>query len=223
MATGVSRKVKITGSGSTSGGLFDSVRVMGEGQVLGTIESESVKSMGTLNVSGSLKAGQYQQIGETVVSGDLMGGYMNVLGQLSVSGRIRCRSMKLRGQLDVLGECEADDFDARGGFHIHGLLSGKVVDIRTWGPCKAKEIGGNRVTVRKSKWGGMKQWFSGKHPMELSAELIEGESIYLEHTTADVVRGNEVTIGPGCRIGLVEYRRSLKLSRDAEVEQQVKL
>ncbi|SEO67400.1 hypothetical protein [Paenibacillus sp. OV219] len=223
MAAGVSRKVKITGSGSTSGGLFDSVRVMGEGQVLGTIESELVKSMGSLHVSGTLKAGQYQQIGETTVSGDVLGGHMNVLGQLNVSGRVRCRSMKLRGQLDVLGECEADHFDARGGFNIHGLLSGKEVDIRTWGPCKAKEIGGNKVTVRKSKWGGMKQWFTASQKRELTAELIEGEYIYLEHTMADVVRGTDVTIGPGCRIGLVEYRKSLKLSKDAEVNDQVKL
>ncbi|RAP73832.1 bactofilin [Paenibacillus montanisoli] len=223
MATGVSRKVKITGSGSTSGGTFESVHVIGEGQVLGSLESESVKSMGTINVSGSVKVGQYRQIGEATIRGDMQGIHLNVMGQLDIKGSIRCRTMKLRGQIDVHGECEADEFDARGGFHIHGLLSANEVEVRTWGPCRAKEIGGGRINVRQSKWGGLKQWFSGTPPMELTCELVEGDNIYLEHTIADVVRGTSVTIGPGCRIGLVEYRKTLKVSKDAKVTQQVKL
>lgn len=36
--------------------------------------------------------------------------------------------------------------------------------------------------------------------------MIEGDDIYLENTKADIVRGNKVKIGPGCQIGVVEYR-----------------
>ncbi|WP_308636168.1 hypothetical protein [Paenibacillus silvisoli] len=223
MATGVSRKVKITGSGSTSGGSFDSVHIMGDGQVLGSLDSETVRSMGSLNVSGSVKVGQYRQIGDAKIRGDMQGVQLNVLGQLDIQGSIRGRTVKIRGQIDVQGECEADYFDARGGFHIHGLLSANEVEIRTWGPCRAKEIGGGRINVRKSKWGGLKQWFSATPPMGLTCEMVECENVYLEHTVADVVRGTTVTIGPGCRIGLVEYRKSLKVSKDAKVSQEVKL
>ena len=41
---------------------------------------------------------------------------------------------------------------------------------------------------------------------ELTTELIEGDEIYLENTNAKIVRGNNITIGEGCNIGLIEYR-----------------
>ncbi|SFT16806.1 hypothetical protein [Paenibacillus sp. BC26] len=222
MMTGTRRKVRITGTGSTSGGYYESIRVLGEGQVLGSIESESLHSMGNLSVSGDLKVGLYRQVGETNVRGDIYGAQMHVLGELDAAGSIRSKSMKVRGQLAVRGECEAEYFDVRGGFQIHGLVSANVVEIRPWGPCHAKEIGGGRINVRRSKWGGMKQWFSKPRSMELNSELIEGENIYLEHTTADVVRGTNVTIGPGCRIGLIEYRKSLKVSKGSVVNEEIK-
>ena len=46
----------------------------------------------------------------------------------------------------------------------------------------------------------------GKEVGSLAAKVIEGDDIYLENTTADMVRGNKVKIGPGCQIGVVEYR-----------------
>jgi len=42
-------------------------------------------------------------------------------------------------------------------------------------------------------------------PGVLEVESIEGDYIELEHTHADVVRGNKVHVREGCRIDLVEY------------------
>ncbi|QHW33106.1 cell shape determination protein CcmA [Paenibacillus rhizovicinus] len=223
MQATMKRNMKITGTGSTNGGSFHNVRVMGEAQILGPLESESFRSMGTLDVSGTLRAGNYRQVGEVVINGDLVGNQISILGQLDISGSIRGRAVKLRGQLDVHGgECEATSFEARGGFNIHGLLNAGEVDIRTWGPCRVKEIAGNRIVVRQSKWGGLKQLFSGQGAMTLTAELIEGDYVYLENTTADVVRGANVTIGPGCKIGLVEYRKQLRRIGASQVNEEVK-
>ncbi|SFJ45337.1 protein CcmA, bactofilin family [Paenibacillus sp. UNC496MF] len=222
MHAAMKRNINITGNGTMHGGSFRHVRVMGEAKILGPTECESVHCMGTLDVTDTLAAGRYKQIGEVVVNGDLVGEQLNVVGQLDVQGSVRGRSVRLRGQLDVRGECEAERFEARGGFAIRGLLNAGEVDIRTWGPCRAKEIGGRRVVVRQSKWGGLKQLFSGQGPLSLTAELIEGEYVYLENTTADVVRGANVTIGPGCRIGLVEYRDQLKRLGDARIDAEIR-
>ena len=35
---------------------------------------------------------------------------------------------------------------------------------------------------------------------------MEGEDIYIESTTAEVVRGNNVTIGPRCNIEILAYK-----------------
>ena len=41
---------------------------------------------------------------------------------------------------------------------------------------------------------------------ELTAEVIEGDKVEIEYTQADVVRGNHIKIGPGCKVDLVEYK-----------------
>ncbi|MGP3783292.1 hypothetical protein [Paenibacillus sp. 1A_MP2] len=47
--------------------------------------------------------------------------------------------------------------------------------------------------------------------------MIEGDDIELEYTEAEVVRGDKIKIGPGCRIGTVEYRSSLQIHTLSEV------
>ncbi|WP_379188176.1 hypothetical protein [Paenibacillus solisilvae] len=223
MEHGAKRKVTITGTGSTSGGIFHSVKIMGEGQVNGAMESEIFRSTGTCSVKGDLKTKQYRQMGETSIEGDLYSNRLNVLGQIGVTGSLRGGTVKISGQLDVGGECEAEFFQAKGGFHVHGLLNAEKMVIRTFGPCHAKEIGGGNISVRQSKLAEMKQWFSKKGPMELTAETIEGDQIYLEYTNADIVRGSTIILGPGCRIGQVEYRQSLRKNKHAIVNAEKKL
>jgi cytoskeletal protein CcmA (bactofilin family) len=223
MESSKKRKVSITGTGSTSGGVFHSVKIMGEGQVNGALESESFRCMGTCSVKGDLKTKRYRQVGENTIEGDLYSSELSVLGQIGVTGSMRGGTMKITGQLDVGGECEAELFQAKGGFHVHGLLNADKVEIRTVGPCHAKEIGGGRISVRQSKWGEMKQWFLRQGPTELTAETIEGDQIYLEYTKADVVRGSTVILGPGCKIGQVEYRNSLRKNKSAAVNAEKKI
>jgi hypothetical protein len=55
----------------------------------------------------------------------------------------------------------------------------------------------------------------------LTAETIEGDTVDLEATEAQVVRGKVVRIGPGCRIGWVEYTDSLEVHPEAEVGERV--
>lgn len=58
---------------------------------------------------------------------------------------------------------------------------------------------------------------------ELSAESIEGDEIYLENTNARVVRGNNVTIGPGCEIELVEFKNDFRQLKGAKVNDSKKI
>ncbi|UVI31306.1 bactofilin [Paenibacillus spongiae] len=210
-------KVRITGSGQSSGGVFDSIHIMGEGQLYGATEAESFKCMGNCIVKGNLKTGEYRLQGEGIVEGDMQVKQLKALGQLNVRGHVHGSTLKIHGHLEVDGGCGADSFQAKGGFTIQGLLSADQIDVSLFGPCVAREIGGGRIHVRRSRVLGIKRWFSGKGPMELTAESIEGDNIYIEHTHAERVRGNHVVIGPGCKIGRVEYRNTLKKSKSAIV------
>ena len=58
--------------------------------------------------------------------------------------------------------------------------------------------------------------------INLGDVIIEGDDIHLENTIADTVRGKRIAIGPGCRIGTVEYTETLSVHDDAEVKEQRK-
>ena len=58
---------------------------------------------------------------------------------------------------------------------------------------------------------------------ELTTELIEGDEIYLENTNAKIVRGNNITIGEGCNIGLIEYSGEINISSESIVKEQKKI
>lgn len=51
----------------------------------------------------------------------------------------------------------------------------------------------------------------------LTTEIVEGDDIHLEHTRAKVVRGNRVTLGPGCEVDLVEYKEHFHQDKSAKV------
>ena len=56
----------------------------------------------------------------------------------------------------------------------------------------------------------------------LVTDTIEGDDIYVEYTTAKTVRGNNVRIGDGCDIGLVEYKNSFELDKGSQIKEHVK-
>lgn len=217
------RSVRITGSGSASGGVYDSIRITGEAQIHGSTQSETFQCTGNCAVSGTLITSRCRIMGEASVSGDFKASKLAVFGKLDVTGSARGVSMKIRGQLDVAEECEAEYFQGKGGFNIHGLLNAERIEIGLYGPCRAKEIGGTRITVKQSKWVGFKRWFSSSGPMGLTTETIEGDEIYLEYTKADFVRGTNVMLGPECEIGHVEYRNSLVKDKSASVRHESKI
>ena len=95
------------------------------------------------------------------------------------------------------------------------------------GHCKIAEIGGERIQIRKQPGIDLARWLKilplaiGNH---LTAQTIEGDHIYLEHTTADeIVRGANITIGPGCEIGLIEYTVKLEQDKRSKVKRSEKL
>jgi cytoskeletal protein CcmA (bactofilin family) len=115
-------------------------------------------------------------------------------------------------------------FAARGIFEIGGLLNAGQLDIKLYRDCRAKEIGGEKIRIRKASLLHAFSFFFKPSPhARLTASVIEGDDIYLENTTAKAVRGNRVTIGPGCKIGTVEYKEHFEQKKDSIVNQNYKV
>lgn len=224
MDNGSRNDLIIEGSGSSGGGSFRHVRIDGFGKILSDVDCEQFQTNGRSEVRGQIRGAKMEINGSSKLYGNVDAEQLQIKGDMKIEGHVSYRefackgtmtvignmtgdSVDLEGGIHVDGDCSAETFTAQGGFQIGGLLNAGIIDITMYWACKAQEIGGEKITVRKSGkaslWNPFLPKFASKH---LKADTIEGDEIYLEHTTAKVVRGNRVTLGPGCIVHLVEYK-----------------
>ncbi|MGQ7277302.1 polymer-forming cytoskeletal protein [Brevibacillus thermoruber] len=227
----------ISGTVSATGGVYNDVKVRGEGRVDGDVDCRTFTCMGRCEFFGSLTAAAARITGDAIVSGNMRAAKAKVLGNLDIHGNADLQEVLIRGALTVdgslsgdeieikgmlkaKGDCQAEAFLASGGFTVGGLLNAGTIDVRLYGECKAQEIGGDLIHVRRgfgSGFGAMFKSLFFSSGGSLTAGTIEGDDIYLEYTKASVVRGNNVTIGPGCDIGLVEYKEAFQQDKGTRV------
>jgi Integral membrane protein CcmA involved in cell shape determination len=217
------KDLKINGEGTVDGNLnaLNTVSIMGEGMLEGNVECTDFKVNGEGGVDGNLKAeGNVTIRGETDVKGDLKAQKVKVQGELEVKGELFADEAKITGNVITGGDCNAEIFTVEGGLTIDGLLNADVLKINLYWPCKVHEIGGSGITVKKSgrlSFLGLKNIVMPSGDNELTAETIEGDEVYLENTKAKIVRGNNVTIGSGCKIEHVEYKENFKQDEKSEI------
>jgi cytoskeletal protein CcmA (bactofilin family) len=224
MADEVRNDIKTAGGGSFSGGTYGDVtfngsgtingdvdaityRVNGAGSNNGRVKSQSIVVNGTGSFNGEVQANEMTINGDASIRDGAGIGRLVVKGNLSVGGSLAAHDVDLRGFLRVSGDCQAEQFTGEGGFTIAGELNSGNLDITVQAASSAREIGGERIVVRQptgsiASLTGLLTVFAEKR---LTAETIEGDVVWLENTTAKVVRGKQVTIGAGCVVDLVEY------------------
>ncbi|WP_223596513.1 cytoplasmic protein [Neobacillus bataviensis] len=228
----------INGSGSYPGGRYDKIRIRGEGTIVNDVECSSFHVYGTSEAVENVKTGSVKILGEAEVKGNIEAEETLIMGTMSVGSRAQLKKIKILGLLEVgerlfgdqasikgsivvNGDVEYETFDSSGGFEIKGLLTADTIKVGLrFGQSTAEEIGGGKITVKKKKNSLLP---FGKEVGTLKAKVIEGDDIFLENTTADIVRGNQVKIGQGCQIGLVEYREHLSQDSQATIKTKTKI
>jgi len=237
----------ISGAWKLSGGIYDRVSISGAGKITGDIHTEELRISGAGKAEGKVEANKIVVSGTVSFADDVIADEMRISGSAHVDGLITAKELKSSGSLKVVGsissdyikisgslrasaDVETEIFRASGGFHIDGLLSADRIEIRIGGRCQAREIGGEQIDIRRGGWrekgillDGLIKLFTGGGTPGLETTQIEGDEIYLEDTTADVVRGKSVEIGPGCHIKLVEYSKSLTVNPNAKIDKETKV
>jgi cytoskeletal protein CcmA (bactofilin family) len=226
----------INGSGSYPGGSYDKIVIRGEGTIVNDIEGSVFKTYGTSEMNGNVKADSMRVFGEAEIQGSLSSKKCLVMGTMSVKGKAEIDECKVRGMMDagsflngenadikgsiaVDGDVEFETFHSTGSFEIKGLLNADSITVKLRN-CRssAEEIGGGKITIKRRI---LRIPFVNDEGT-LAAKVIEGDSIYLENTEAQIVRGNAVKIGPGCKISQVEYADSLSQDPDSTVKVKIK-
>lgn len=202
--------INIIGEGSSSGGDYGKVKVTGEAEFFGDIRCESFKCTGNAVLEGALAAGDIKITGTLTLKGN-----KEAAEGLQQPG-IKAEEIKVTGELRIPGNCESEDFKLRGSIEADGTFSAEEIELKLHGHSHVHEMGGTNISVKGGSgisWAHLFMRGIGT----LKSRLIEGDRIYLENTEAEYVRGAKVEIGPGCRIGFVEFRETLEIDKNAEV------
>lgn len=120
------------------------------------------------------------------------------LDAVRVSGS--ARRLVVRGALQATKEV---DLELSGAATLHAV-SAPAVRVRT-----LHEV----MTLRES----IEQMRMAQHG-RLTADVVVGESVDLEHSTVLSVRGRRVRIGPGCSVIEVTYSETLEVDKSSKVE-----
>lgn len=236
--------LEILGGGSASGGTYHNAVIKGQGQINGDLECDNLEIRGVAEVAGNVKAKTVTIKGVTQIKGSFeaedveISGQTNIHGLASVKilevegfaavgGSLSAEEVTIKGAININGDCNAEVFMSKGAFAIDGLLNAGKIEISLFGGSKAREIGGGLIQVKPVGrfFGGLHKLFHTMFnlPEGLTVETIEGDDIYLEYTTAKVVRGNNVSIGPGCEIVMVEYKINFQQAEGAKVTERKKI
>lgn len=208
----------IIGEGSSAGGVYAKVKVVGDSTFNNDLYCDQFKCTGTSVIYGSLESNDINITGTLTLTERVIGPEDE--SGSGVSGlHAKAEKMKVVGEFHLPGDCQAENIKLNGRFTVGGMLTAEQMTLKIMGPSEAMEIGGSIISVKSGRGKLLDGWFASNasNPSILKVSLIEGDDIELENTVAEVVRGDKIKIGPGCRIGTVEYRSSLQIHSQSEV------
>ncbi|MGI0148067.1 MAG: polymer-forming cytoskeletal protein [Thermoplasmata archaeon] len=191
--------IKIVGSGVVSGNPVRTVefKSAGSARVQGSLIAEVARIAGACNFDGDVEVEEFRCAGSVRIAGKLKAETVEASGSLQVDGSIEAEEISSSGSLQVKGNVAAEDFHSSGSVRIDGGLKAEDIHIDLGGTSKIPTIQGESIQVKAT--GG---FFRVRG--DLTADRIEGEDVELEATTAALVKGEDVAIGPHCKIDVVE-------------------
>ncbi|ANS76074.1 hypothetical protein AWM70_17025 [Paenibacillus yonginensis] len=239
----VRNDLNISGMSTTAGGVYRDVRIDGMAKVNGDLDCVSLRINGTLGMKGSVKSEEITVNGMGTIDGPVESKEIRIDGMFTLKGEVRCTDLDVNGkskiegrlqgdkiniggEVTVKGDVQCEAFETEGNIKLEGLLNAETVDIRLHSLSTVKEIGCERIDVRRIERGGgfgFLKNFSLMGGPRLKVDLIEGDDIFLEDTEADTVRGTRVYLGRGCKIRRVEYRESLQTDDDTVIGQSLQV
>ncbi|WP_434655059.1 hypothetical protein [Thermoanaerobacterium thermosaccharolyticum] len=243
------QNIKIIGDNSSAGGLFNHVSVVGNGIFNSSVDCAYIKATGDCTINGDLKTVSGVVAGSIAIKGSLSADIFKVAGNVTVDGDTSIKNLITHGNVTIKGNISSEKIDANSHFTIegncnseiftsnsivmklNGLLNADDIDIQIYGSNFVREIGGEKIVIKRGSESIFKRLKLIKslilsHDMckgNLTTDVIEGDEIYLEYTTAKVVRGKNVTIGEGCNIELVEYVDNFNQHNDSVVRESKKI
>ncbi|MDQ0172450.1 polymer-forming cytoskeletal protein [Paenibacillus tundrae] len=210
--------VTVNGMAKVEGELqTTSLDVNGTMGVHGPARAETTTVNGMCTINGPLVSSRVRVDGMTTINGALATPELTVNGKCNVRGRVDSERIDIGGMATIDGDVQGESISVQGNLKVGGLLNADTVEIRLYTSSSAREVGGERIDIRRRERSGFWKALGLGGAPSFRAELIEGDEIMLEDTEADTVRGTRVHIGRGCNIRLVEYSGDLSVDPEARI------
>lgn len=196
--------------------------------VEGNISSKTVKINDNSKVNGNITAENTIVKDSSTIDGSILSKKIHLHDGCKVKNSIKGEEIKINDNIEIQKDCECENFTGYDCFKIGGLLNAEEVNIILDDNCSVKEIGGNNISVSIPKNSNSISILGVLHITTsgigyLTADTIEGNTIYLENTTAKIVRGNKITIGDNCKIDKIEYKENVNISDNSTVNEKSKI
>ncbi len=207
----------------------EAIKIVGSGVVKGNpVKTVEFKSAGSARVQGPLVAEVARIAGSCICEGDVTVEELHCAGSTRIAGRLKAEEVEASGFLQVEGDIEAEELSSSGSLHVGGHVRTEEFrstgSVKIDGGLKAEEVRidlGGTSKIPTIEAGDIQVKATGgffRVRGELTTERIEGREIELEATTATLVKGDEVRIGPHCRIDVVEAH-DLVIHQSSEVRE----
>ncbi|WP_288221824.1 hypothetical protein [uncultured Clostridium sp.] len=215
--------INIEGIGSIREGQYEAITIDGVGTIQGDISVKRIEVNGKSKALGKISCNKMDVNGYCKTKGIIKGKFLEVNGRVNSEKEVSFDNIKVSGELFVNGNCQCEDLYLDGRMKISGLLSGDNLDLNISKVNEIKEIGGEKVSVKKNKTIYKLLFFSKERNAKLICDEIEADEIYLENTYCNIVRGRNITIGDGCVLNKIEYTGEINITGKSEIKEKVYL
>lgn len=222
--------IKSVGDIHLEAGEYGDISCAGDLKISGSIIADNIKAAGDLVAEKDVKAVRITVYGDGKFKGNLEAEEISIYGDGNFQQHVKGKDIKIfgsmkgnvvegekitiNGELEKIEEISAEELILNGEFHVKSSMNLGYGKFQMVGKSDAKEIFCEKLEVRsnvESFQGIFSGLISKGKGGTLKVDVIEGDDIYLENTTADVVRGKTVKIGEGSKIGKVEYSDTLEI------------
>ncbi len=204
-------EVSISGSAKIEGNV--KTRVMGCSgacSVEGDIDASSLTVSGSMKCEGNVRAERIAFSGGVGVDGDISADVLESFGGTKVEGKIHAKkTVKMRGSLKA-SDIDTGIFDGEGKLSADGKVKAKDfrLELERDGSSDVEMIDAERIRIKAGSRRGVFSRIFGRSGGLMKAGEIRGKEIDIENTNADLVEGDKVNIGPGCRIKVLRARNA---------------
>lgn len=119
--------LRITGSGTSSGGEFAEVRISGSGNIEGNVKSDSLSVIGSGKVAGDVKSDSCSVNGALKIQGELQTKSLKVNGSVSIQDKSYIGQGNLKGVVKLDDDLQIDTGQVTGSLRVKGNLRGNTL------------------------------------------------------------------------------------------------